>query len=148
MLSIGMVTAKGGRYYTELARTDYYVRGGESPGVWHDNAAAVQFGLTGIVAKEDLEKLFDGYHPKTREELAQNHGKPDRRAAVDLCFSVPKDVSTLWAVSDEPERRRIEASFNNALGQTLDFVNENFAYTRRGQGGYEREKVALLLGVF
>src|SRR5512135_1259119 len=40
MLSIGMVTAKGGRYYTDLAaRTDYYVSGGESPGVWHENDA-------------------------------------------------------------------------------------------------------------
>ena len=40
MLSIGIVSASGGRYYIELARSDYYVAGGESPGMWHVNEAS------------------------------------------------------------------------------------------------------------
>ena len=99
MLSIGIVSATGGRYYTELARSDYYVAGGESPGMWHVNEASFQFGFHGVVDKQQIERLFDGYHPKTWEPLAKNHGRDDRRAAIDLCLSVPKDVSALWAVS-------------------------------------------------
>src|SRR5512135_1419549 len=124
MLSIGIVNAKGGRYYTELARADYYVAGGESPGEWHANAASAAFGLHGTVEKQDIERLFDGYHPETGRALAQNHGKPDRRAAIDLCLSAPKDVSAAWAVSDDPERRCIERAFARAVDETLRYASD------------------------
>ena len=148
MLSIGIVSATGGRYYTELARSDYYVAGGESPGMWHVNEASFQFGFHGVVDKQQIERLFDGYHPKTGEPLAKNHGRDDRRAALDLCLSVPKDVSALWAVSAAADRRRIEQAFDRAVDQTLHYISDNFGYTRRGQGGYEREKVDLLFAKF
>ena len=147
-MSIGFVTAQGGRYYTELARAEYYTGGGESPGTWHLNDASFAFGLSGVVQEKDIEKLFDGYHPRTGEQLAQNHGKDDRRAALDLCFSVPKDVSALWAVSAEDDRRHIEKAFERAVDQTLEHISTYFGYTRRGQGGYEREKVDLLIATF
>ena len=147
-MSIGFVTAKGGRYYTELARAEYYTGGGESPGTWHLNDASFAFGLSGVVQEKDIEKLFDGYHPRTGEQLAQNHGKDDRRAVLDLCFSVPKDVSALWAVSAEDDRRHIEKAFERAVAQTLEHISYHFGYTRRGQGGYEREKVDLLIATF
>ena len=79
MLSIGIVTAKGGRYYTELTRADYYTQGGESPGTWHENKAARDQGFSGTVETQDMERFFDGYHPKTGVPLAKNHGRPDRR---------------------------------------------------------------------
>ena len=107
--------------------------GGESPGVWYENAAARGFGVRGEVIKDDIERFFDGYHPKTGEALAQNHGKADRRAAIDLCLSVPKDVSALWAVSDANERRLIEAAFDRAVDETLRYVSDEFGQTRRGQ---------------
>src|SRR5512135_988533 len=142
------VRSKGGRYYTELASADYYTSGGESHGVWHENAAARAFGVSGIALKEDLERLFDGYHPETGEALAQNHGKADRRAAIDLCLSVPKDVSALWAVSNDKERRLIEAAFDRAVDETLRYVSDEFGATRRGRGGYEREHADLLVAIF
>jgi conjugative relaxase-like TrwC/TraI family protein len=149
MMSIGFVTAQGGRYYTDLVRsTDYYTSGGESPATWHLNEAAVASGFHGTVEKQDIERLFDGYHPKTGEPLAQNHGKDNRRAAIDICLSVPKDVSALWAVSGEEDRRQIEKAFEKAVAETLEYTSDHFGYTRRGQGGYEREKVDLLIAKF
>lgn len=148
MLSIGVVSASGGRYYTDLARNpreDYYSSGGESPGTWHKNRAADAFGFRGEVNKEEIERLFDGYHPRTGEALAQNHGNPERRAALDLCMSAPKDVSTLWAVSADPERRQIEEALDRAVDRTLRYVSDQFGYARRGHGGYEREKIDNLL---
>src|SRR5512135_1449692 len=142
------VRSKGGRYYTELASADYYTSGDESPGVWHENEAARAFGVSGIVAKEYIERLFDGYHPETGEALAQNHGKADRRAAIDLCLSVPKDVSALWVVSDANERRLVEAAFDRAVDETLRYVSDELGATRRGQGGYDLEHVDLLIAIF
>ena len=97
---------------------------------------------------QDIEKLFDGYHPRTGQPLAQNHGKEDRRAALDICFSVPKDVSVLWAAADDAERRRIEQAFERAVAEALNYLSDNFGYTRKGHGGYDREKVDLLIAIF
>ena len=148
MLTIGIISATGGRYYTDLARSDYYTSGGESPGKWYENEAARAFGFSGTVEKEQIERLFDGYHPKTGQALARNHGHHDRRAALDLCLSVPKDVSTLWVAADESGRRRIERAFQRAVDETLRYISEEFGWARRGQGGYEREKVDLLVAKF
>ena len=148
MLSVGMVTATGGRYYTNLARVDYYTGGGESPGTWYENRAAEALGFSGTVRHQDLDRLFHGYHPETGKEVAKNHGRDDRRAALDMCFSVPKGVSALWATADEPERRRIEEAFERAVDRTLAEMSAGCGYTRRGQGGYEREKIDLLVAKF
>ena len=71
MLTIGIISATGGRYYTDLARSDYYTSGGESPGKWYENEAARAFGFSGTVEKEQIERLFDGYHPKTGQALRE-----------------------------------------------------------------------------
>lgn len=147
-MSVGFVSAGGGRYYTDLAREDYYLSGGESPGEWHDNGAARRFGLSGVVERHHLENLFDGYDPEGSKRLVQNAGDEKRRAAVDLCFSAPKDFSTLWAVADEEERKRLEAAFHRAVDKTLEYVNDECGWTRRGQGGYDREKVDLLVAKY
>ena len=102
------------------ARPDYYENGGESPGQSHFNEMSYAYGLHRTVEKEVIEKLLDGYHPRTGEPLAQNHGKEDRRAAVDICYSVPKDVSAAWAAADEPERRRIEKALDKAVTEAAE----------------------------
>jgi len=148
MQSVVVLNARSGRYCPELARPDYYENGGESPGQSHFNEMSYAYGLHRTVEKEVIEKLLDGYHPRTGEPLAQNHGKEDRRAAVDICYSVPKDVSAAWAAADEPERRRIEKALDKAVTEALNYLSDNFGYTRKGHGGYEREKVDLLVVKF
>ncbi len=120
MMTVGFVKAKDGGYYIDGTRLDYYASGGESPGTYHLNEAAVELGLHGTVEKQDFERLLYGYHPKTGEPLAQNHGKDDRRGAIDICLSAPKDVSAAWAVAGDAERRLIEQAFERAVDQTLD----------------------------
>ena len=93
MLSVGMVTATGGRYYTNLARGRLlHRRRGESrgPGTRTGRPSAWS---SAPVRHQDLDRLFHGYHPETGKEVAKNHGRDDRRAALDMCFSVPKGVS-------------------------------------------------------
>ena len=147
-MSIGFVSAKGSRYYTELARDDYWTEGGERPGQWFENDAARRLGLEGRVDKAAIERLFDGYHHQTGEQLAQNHGKPNRCAAYDLTLSVPKDISTMLAVASYEDRKRIEAAIERATDKTLKFVNDHAGWTRKGVGGLERERVELLIAKY
>ena len=46
MLSIGQLSKGSERYYTELAREDYYLSGGEPPGKWHGQGAVSYTHLT------------------------------------------------------------------------------------------------------
>lgn len=148
MLSIGFVSVGKGRYYTGLAREDYWKSGGESPGVWCDNAAARAFGLRGRVDTKHIENLFLGYDPEGLRGLVQNAGKETRRAAIDMTLSVPKTLSALLAVAPEDIRKALEAAIDRAVERTLAFINEQAGYTRIGKGGYEREKVDLLFAKY
>ena len=148
MNSIGFVSVGKGKYYTGLAREEYWKSGGESPGVWCDNAAARAFGLRGQVDPKHIENLFLGYDPEGLRSLVQNAGKETRRAAIDLTLSVPKTVSALLAVASENDRKALEAKIDRAVEKTLAFINEQAGYTRIGRGGYEREKVDLLFAKY
>ena len=148
MVSIGLIRAAQIRYFTELAHEHYFSEGGESPGQWFANDAASKFHLRGRIDNRHLENLANGCDPSGQKPLVQNAGKSDRRGAYDFCFSCPKHVSAMWAVAAEPERRRIEEAFLRAVDKTLALVNDYAAETRRGKGGYEHEKVDLLIGKF
>ena len=148
MVSIGLIRAAQIRYFTELAHEHYMSEGGESPGQWFENDAASKFHLCGRIDNRHLENLAYGYDPSGQKPLVQNAGKDDRRGAYDFCFSCPKSISAMWAVAAEPERRRIEEAFLRAVDKTLAFVNDRAGETRRGKGGYEHEKVDLLIGKF
>ena len=148
MVSIGLIRAAQIRYYTELATEHYFSEGGESPGQWFENAAAAKFHLHGRIDNRHLENLAYGCDPTGLKPLVQNADQGKRRGAYDFTFSCPKSVSAMWAVAAEPERRRIEEAFLRAVDKTLAFVNEYAAETRLGKGGYEHEKVDLIIGKF
>ncbi|PZP60941.1 MAG: conjugal transfer protein TraA, partial [Azospira oryzae] len=125
-------------------REDYY--SSEAAGVWHGSAAE-KLGLFGDVRAEDFRKLAEGYSPRG-EALVQNAGDPERRAAWDLTFSAPKDLSVIWAVGDEKTRHEIERVHDRAVAETLRELEERFGLTRRGQGGHETEHGGMVFAVF
>lgn len=143
MLSIGV--ASGG-YYASLAQEDYYHQGGEPPGRWHGQGAKA-LGLSGQVDKDEFLRLCDGFSP-TGKALTQNAGKEDRRAGYDLCFSAPKSVSVLWALSDEKTRKEIQEAIHEAAKAGVTYLENEAAYTRRGHAGAELEKCKLAVALF
>jgi conjugative relaxase-like TrwC/TraI family protein len=59
----------------------------------------------------------------------------DRRRAVagfDYTFSVPKSVSTLWAVADGATQARIVRAHHDAVAEVMDLVERDVAMTRIG----------------
>jgi len=133
-------------YYLNLAREDYYLNGGEPPGIWWGQGAKA-LGLSGQVERKDLHALFRGFLADGRE-LVQNAGAKDRQPGWDLTFSAPKSVSTLWSQGDEALRREIQAGHFEAVKAALAYLEEELKLTRRGERGTERELARLIVATF
>ena len=143
-----------GRYYTDLAREDYYTKGGEPRGRWFGGATA-HFELTGKrVGNKQLRNVLAGYDPRLKEVtgdskgLVLNAGKESRQSGWDFTFSPSKSVSVLWALADEETRRVIQKENLEAAKEALRYLEENAAFTRRGKGGHEVEPAKLLVAIF
>ena len=87
-----------------------------------------------------------GRNPSSKEELGQfltRSMKPASNAVAgfDLVFSPPKSVSFLWGVSTKEARRAIEKAQHDAVSDTMNFLEENATYTRKGRNGVRTEGV-------
>ncbi|UOQ56364.1 relaxase domain-containing protein [Leucobacter allii] len=56
-------------------------------------------------------------------------------AGFDLTFSVPKSVSTLWAVSDAGTQALIAEAHHAAMNDVIDLIERDVAMTRVGAAG-------------
>ncbi len=146
MLSISRL---GGNlnYYLELATAEYYLKGGEPPGVWIGSGAAA-LGLCGQIDPKQFENIAKGFSPDGDRKLVQNAGKEGRRIGWDLTFSAPKSVSVLWAISPEPIRKKIQKAHFDAVQTALTYLEEKAAVSRVGKGGRDSTKARLVVGLF
>lgn len=146
MLSIFAMSGGDGNYYVQLAREDYYLAGGEPPGIWL-GAGAERLGLGPQVDNQVFHRLFEGFYP-TGEALVQNAGAPGRQPGWDLTFSPPKSVSVLWSQLEGEFGLEIRASHAEAVEAAMHYLQEVAVFTRRGKGGRVQEKAALLAAAF
>ena len=128
----------------------YYMKTGTPQGRWLGN------GLRGIartsgdkVTESDARAIFqDATHPGTKEPLGRPQGQPpinqetsSREAAkhavagFDLTFSVPKSVSTLWALSPRHLQEQILQTHHDAVEATLVWMEQQVINTRSGRNG-------------
>ncbi|MET9489984.1 MobF family relaxase [Nocardia sp. NPDC006630] len=56
-------------------------------------------------------------------------------AAYDCVFTPQKSISILWGLADDDTRRAIWECHEQAIKDTLDRVEDNYALARRGAGG-------------
>lgn len=71
MLSIGAMSMGQEQYYTLLAREDYYLEGGEPPGMWLGHGAEALGLAGGLVNREHLTNLFRGWSPDGKDPLVK-----------------------------------------------------------------------------
>lgn len=128
----------------------YYMKTGTPQGRWLGN------GLQGIarkagdkVTESDARSIFqDAVHPDSKEPLGRPHGQqrinqqPSNHSATkhavagfDLTFSVPKSVSTLWALSPRDLQEQILQTHHEAIEATLVWMEEQVINTRSGRNG-------------
>lgn len=143
--------------------TNYYTSSGDPAGTWFGQ------GLTGIsrsneqtVTKHDARAVFEDIaHPDTNTALGKRpmqktdapqgakipSQKPVRKqtreavAGFDLTFSAPKSVSTLWAIADSATQATIHQAHQDAVRNTLTWLENNVIQSRAGDGGIAKAQV-------
>ena len=146
MLSVSAMSGGQGAYYTALAREDYYLEGGEPPGLWCGDGAKA-LGFSGEIDKESFSKIFDGLDAKGRP-LVQNAGQENRQAGWDLTFSAPKSVSVLWSLLPTEAGAKVRECQLEAVRKACKYLEDEAGWTRRGKAGAIREKASLIVGLF
>ena len=145
MLSLAKVKGDGS-YYLDLAKEDYYLKGGEPPGKWLGEGARL-LKLRGEVIREDFRALWSG-RSRDGNPLVQNPDAPGRQRAWDLTFSAPKSVSVLFAMAPPSIRDGIQAAHAAAVGAALGYLEKEAGATRRGKAGKTLESAALVVAAF
>jgi conjugative relaxase-like TrwC/TraI family protein len=123
--------------------------------------ALAQFGVrrAAAVGREQLIAALQGQHGESGEQLRRpgllkreardEHGQTlvdgDGRAVqekvtgvahVDMTLSVPKSLSAVWAMADEPDRKAIELAVLAAAERTVQYMARTKAVVhRRGKDG-------------
>jgi conjugative relaxase-like TrwC/TraI family protein len=151
--SIGAAKAGGYARYLESKtiepeRGDYYLspegEPTQAPGRWLASPDMLaRLGIEGSgVEGPDFIALMEGRHPRTGAWLRREGANGQRGGGIDLTFSAPKSVSTLWALGDESQRHEIEAAHAAAVSEAMTYLTENVPTIRRRYEGQVVEEPA------
>ena len=138
-LSAGQAQAYHSKEFTS-AEQAYYNQQGQVRGEWHGRLAE-EWGLKGEVNEEQFNRLANGQHPETGEQLVRHwesfeyqNEKGDtvktmeHRAGWDATFSAPKSVSLTALVGGD---ERVHQAHPESVGVALDEL-ERFVQARMG----------------
>src|SRR6266545_7633184 len=131
------------RYHAEEfqnARDNYYTEGNVIRGAWHGQLAE-RWGLTGNVREDQFERLAEGQHPITGEQLVRHQTAREtknargdtvttmeHRAGWDATFSAPKSVSLTALVGGD---ERVREAHREAVRVAVDKM-EMYVQARMG----------------
>jgi conjugative relaxase-like TrwC/TraI family protein len=156
MTAASIGAARGGGYARYLEsktvapeRGDYYLTPdgemAQAPGRWLADTETL--GRLGIVAGEQLDgadfiALMEGRHPGTGRWMRPEGAGGGRGGGIDVTFSAPKSVSTVWALGDPWQREQIEQAHGRAVEQTIHHLREQVPVVRRRYSGQVVEEHA------
>ena len=138
-LSAGQAQAYHANEFTN-AEQGYYSQQGQISGEWHGRLAA-EWGLKGEVSEEQFQRLANGQHPESGEQLVRHresfeyqneNGETvktmEHRAGWDATFSAPKSVSLTALVGGDDE---VRDAHRESVTVALDEL-ERFVQARMG----------------
>ncbi|HEY2140968.1 MAG TPA: MobF family relaxase [Solirubrobacteraceae bacterium] len=130
-------------------RGDYYLTPhGEmtqAPGRWlSDGETLARLGVQAgePVDGADFIALMEGRRPDTGRWLRPEGAGGGRGGGIDVTFSAPKSVSTVWALGDPWQREQIEAAHARAVESTVRYLREQVPVVRRRYDGQVVEEHA------
>src|SRR6266536_2080252 len=124
------------------ARENYYTEGEQIRGEWHGRLAE-RWGLHGEVREEHFQRLSEGQHPITGEQLIRRQAAREymnrrgeqvspmeHRAGWDATFSAPKSVSLTALVGGdyrvrEAHREAVRTALEHLEGYTMARIGGN-----------------------
>jgi conjugative relaxase-like TrwC/TraI family protein len=83
----------------------------------------------------DFIALMEGRHPRSQQWLRPEGAGGGRGGGIDITFSAPKSVSTVWALADQERRREIESAHSAAVSEAIGYLTETVPTVRRRYGG-------------
>ncbi len=156
MTAASIGASRGGGYArylesktVEPERGDYYLTPdgemAQAPGRWLADAETLErLGVQagGPVDGADFIALMEGHHPGTGRWLRPEGAGGGRGGGIDVTFSAPKSVSTVWALGDPWQREQIEQAHARAVEQTIHHLREQVPVVRRRYSGQVVEEQA------
>jgi conjugative relaxase-like TrwC/TraI family protein len=117
----------------------------QAPGRWLVDAETLE--RLGVRAGEpvdgkDFIALMEGRHPGSGRWLRPEGAGGGRGGGIDVTFSAPKSVSTVWALGDPWQREQIEQAHASAVEQTIHHLREQVPVVRRRYSGQVVEEHA------
>jgi conjugative relaxase-like TrwC/TraI family protein len=133
----------------EPERGDYYLSPdgemAQAPGRWladEETLSRLGIGNGEPVQGKDFIALMEGRHPGTGRWLRPEGAGGGRGGGIDVTFSAPKSVSTVWALGDPWQREQIEQAHARAVEQTIHHLREQVPVVRRRYSGQVVEEPA------
>ncbi|MCL6091569.1 MAG: relaxase domain-containing protein, partial [Actinobacteria bacterium] len=128
------------------ALTRYYASTGCPPGRFRGTGlAALGLADGDVVNDQHLQRMLgDMAGPVTGMPVGAvaSTAPPGKTVAgFDLTFSVPKSVSTAWAMADRGTQALIYECHERAMRDTLAYAEEHYLRSRSGKGGVAYEEV-------
>ncbi len=157
VMTASSIPASGGGGYARYLesktvapeRGDYYLTPdgemAQAPGRWLSGEETLT--RLGVQPGErvdgaDFIALMDGRHPGTGLWLRPEGAGGGRGGGIDVTFSAPKSVSTVWALGDPWQRKQIEAAHGRAVESTVRYLCEQVPVVRRRYDGQVVEEHA------
>ena len=138
-LSAGQARAYHAEEFSN-SRENYYTEADQIRGEWHGRLAE-EWGLRGEVREEHFQRLSEGQHPITGEQLIRHQAAREymnrrgekvsameHRAGWDATFSAPKSVSLTALVGGD---ERVRVAHRESVGVALDEL-ERYVQARIG----------------
>jgi conjugative relaxase-like TrwC/TraI family protein len=156
MTAASIGASRGGGYArylesktVEPERGDYYLTPdgemAQAPGRWLADAETLErLGVQpgGPLDGADFIALMEGRHPGSGRWLRPEGAGGGRGGGIDVTFSAPKSVSTVWALGDPWQREQIEQAHASAVEQTIHHLREQVPVVRRRYSGQVVEEHA------
>jgi conjugative relaxase-like TrwC/TraI family protein len=122
--------ARGDRYYTHDGNN-------EAPTQWHGPEKLLRsFGIDPDkpVELRHFGPLMQGFNPVTGKPIRPAGSDGTRTAGINLSYAPPKELSALWATTDDYRRAQIEAAHRKAVASTVKRIEREVAMVRRKVG--------------
>lgn len=143
----------GNAFRTRLKRAyEAYNRDAEQP-AWSPIGEATRATIRTAVATEVFTEQYNRA-PRDARELSGFIARNTRAATTavagyDLTFTPVKSISTVWALSPRALSEAIEAAHHRAVTETLQWAEENLAFSRMGTNGVAQvETTGLIAAAF